>query len=59
MNINLNRICEMELKLRSYTLESVVKHIYQTQLADFTDKYINNAIVDSGGEMLAYVAQKI
>jgi uncharacterized radical SAM superfamily protein len=49
----------MELKLRSYTLEAVVKHIYQTQIADFTDKYLNNLMTESAGEVVAHITQKI
>ncbi len=35
----------MELKIRSYTLEAVVSHIYKTQISDFTDKYLNNTFM--------------
>jgi DNA polymerase elongation subunit (family B) len=59
VNINLNRICEMELKLRSYTLESVVNHLYHTQISDFTDKYLSDSATESVEEILAYLSQKI
>jgi hypothetical protein len=36
----------MELKLRSYTLEAVVSHIYKTQIPDFTDKYLYNTFME-------------
>lgn len=59
VNINLNRICEMELKLRSYTLEAVVKHIFQTQIPDFTDKYLNNIMTDSPTSVISHIVQKL
>lgn len=49
----------MELKLRSYTLEAVVKHIYQTQIPDFTDKYLNNMMSDSPADAISHVVQKL
>lgn len=59
VNINLHRVCEMELKLRSYTLEAVVSHIYQTQSPHFTDKYLSDSLLRNASDVLAHVAQKI
>jgi DNA polymerase elongation subunit (family B) len=59
VNINLNRICEMELKLRSFPLEAVAQHIYHTQIMDFTDKYICNTLEEAGNEILEHVSLKI
>ena len=59
VNINLCRICEMELKLRSYTLEAVVRHIYKTQIPDFTDKYLCSAMMEDCSKVIDEIGRRI
>ena len=37
VNLNIFRICEAELKLRSFSIEAVAKHLFGEQLCEFTD----------------------
>ena len=40
VNLNIYRICESDLKLKSYTMEAVTKHLFNEQLCEFSDNQL-------------------
>lgn len=52
--LNLFRVYEFELKLKSYTIEAVVKHLFNEQIYEFTDRSLFETLIKTPDPIIEY-----
>jgi DNA polymerase elongation subunit (family B) len=57
--LNLFRIYEFELKLKSYSIEAVVKHLFGEQLYEISDRNMHEALSKSPYPVIEYQLLRI
>lgn len=57
--LNLYRVYEFELKLRSYTIEAVAKHLFGEQMCEFSDRSLYEALLVGADAVVEYQLARV